>query len=80
MTALKCTSSAPKTGSGALHHLALTVTPHDQVRAADWFRRLGVACRFEDFPWIGWRGLFLSDPEGNRVELVTAVARPEAGA
>lgn len=65
-------------GPGALHHLALTVTPHDQARAADWFRRLGIACRFEEFPWIGWRGLFLSDPEGNVVELVAAVAPPAA--
>jgi catechol 2,3-dioxygenase-like lactoylglutathione lyase family enzyme len=65
----------------SLHHLALTVTPHDQARAADWFRRVGLSCRYEDFSWIGWRGLFTTDPEGNTVELVAATGRgPEVTA
>jgi catechol 2,3-dioxygenase-like lactoylglutathione lyase family enzyme len=62
-----------KTGAGAsLHHLALSLTPADQERAVAWYRRIGQAHRIEEFPWIGWRGVFTTDPEGNTVELVAA--------
>ena len=76
--ALVPAGGAARPGGGAPHHLALTVTPHDQARAADWFRRLGVACRFEDVPGLGRRGLFVADPEGNAVALVAAAGAPEA--
>ena len=32
--------------------------------------RLGLAVETTIFEWIGWRSLYISDPEGNTVELV----------
>ena len=39
----------------------------------DWLRWHGHAFDIGHFDWIGWRGVFLKDPEGNTVELVAAL-------
>ncbi|WP_316014815.1 VOC family protein [Roseobacter sp. HKCCA0434] len=66
------------TGTRAsLHHIALALTADDQQAACDWFDRTGRPYRVEEFDWIGWRGVFLSDPEGNTVELVAKVKEPQ---
>lgn len=57
-------------GRSSLHHLALTVGADEQQAAMDWYDRLGIVYQVQDFDWIGWRGVFTSDPEGNTVELV----------
>ncbi len=31
---------------------------------------IGQPYRVEHFGWVGWRGIFTDDPEGNTVELV----------
>lgn len=67
---------APETSRSTLHHLALVVTPEGQQTAHNWFETLGIASKYELFDWIGWRGLFVNDPEGNTVELVAAL-RPD---
>ncbi|TRD22102.1 VOC family protein [Palleronia caenipelagi] len=65
------TSDAPRTGAGSsLHHLALTVDHEAQENAMRWFSHHGIDYRVEVFDWIGWRGVFCLDPEGNTVELV----------
>lgn len=56
----------------SLHHLALTVGWEEQSAVISWYQRLGQPHRIEDFDWIGWRGVFTQDPEGNTVELVAA--------
>jgi catechol 2,3-dioxygenase-like lactoylglutathione lyase family enzyme len=62
---------APHGGSGSsLHHLALTVGRKEQDEVVRWYRRKGVEHHVEEFGWIGWRGVFASDPEGNTVEIV----------
>ena len=67
----------PEAGArSSLHHLALAVDAAEQQAAIDWFERLGLECRVEDFDWIGWRGVFTKDPEGNTVELVAKVDKP----
>ncbi len=64
---------APETGArSSLHHLALSLGREEQARAIDWYERIGQPYRVERFDWIGWRGLFTEDPEGNTVELVAA--------
>jgi catechol 2,3-dioxygenase-like lactoylglutathione lyase family enzyme len=57
----------------SLHHLALTVDAAEQDAVMAWYARNGLDCRVEDFAWIGWRGVFTTDPEGNTVELVARV-------
>ncbi|GAB5447044.1 VOC family protein [Gymnodinialimonas sp.] len=62
---------APETGAkSSLHHLALTISYEEQDAAMAWYDSLGKAYRVEHFGWVGWRGIFTEDPEGNTVELV----------
>ena len=70
-------AEAPFTGvRSSLHHLALTVDRDEQAAVMAWYDRLEQSYRVEDFDWIGWRGVFTSDPEGNTVELVAKVKDP----
>lgn len=60
----------PSPGKSSLHHLALTIDRSEQDAVIAWYKRLGLDYRVELFDWIGWRGVFTEDPEGNTVELV----------
>lgn len=65
------TTEAPITGArSALHHIALSLSAKDQDAAMAWYDAKGIDYRVEHFGWIGWRGVFTKDPEGNTVELV----------
>lgn len=66
-------------GCSSLHHLALSVRYTEQVDVIDWYERCGQDYRVEHFPWIGWRGIFTRDPEGNTVELVAYDASELSG-
>lgn len=67
----------PRAGlRSSLHHLALSLDWDQQEAAMAWYESLGQPYRVEHFDWIGWRGVFTEDPEGNTVELVAA--RPES--
>ena len=61
--------SAAGAGS-SLHHLALTLPFAQQDAVIDWYEKIGQPYQVETFGWVGWRGIFTSDPDGNRVELV----------
>jgi catechol 2,3-dioxygenase-like lactoylglutathione lyase family enzyme len=64
----------PTAGEGStLHHLALAISIEDQPAAQEWLTAHGHATWIEDFSWIGWRGLFTTDPDGNTVEFVAKV-------
>jgi catechol 2,3-dioxygenase-like lactoylglutathione lyase family enzyme len=56
--------------TSSLHHLALTVDRQEQDKAVEWYRNNGIEHKIQEFAWIGWRGVFTADPEGNTVELV----------
>jgi catechol 2,3-dioxygenase-like lactoylglutathione lyase family enzyme len=61
----------PATGPGSsLHHIALSLpwAEHEAVMA--WYEELGLEYHVEAFDWVGWRGVFTFDPDGNTVELV----------
>ena len=59
------------TGAGSsLHHIALSLPFQEQEAVLRWYDQLGQPYRVEQFSWIGWRGIFTEDPEGNTVELV----------
>ncbi|MCA0929431.1 VOC family protein [Ruegeria profundi] len=61
----------PETGAGSsLHHIALSLPFEEQEAVIRWYEKLGQPYRVERFDWIGWRGIFTEDPEGNTVELV----------
>lgn len=61
-------------GAGSsLHHIALSLPWDEQDAAKDWLEAQGLPARFQVFDWVGWRGLFTRDPDGNTVELVAAM-------
>lgn len=57
----------------SLHHFALGIAADDQLPAQAWLEAHGHPTRYQGFAWIGWRGLFTTDPDGNTVELVAYV-------
>ena len=61
----------PATGpESSLHHIALSLPFAEQDAVMRWYDKIGQPYRVERFGWIGWRGIFTQDPEGNTVELV----------
>jgi catechol 2,3-dioxygenase-like lactoylglutathione lyase family enzyme len=67
------TGGPPAAGGGSsLHHLALSLPWAEQDAAIAWLNAQGFPARVEHFDWIGWRGVFTADPDGNTVELVAA--------
>lgn len=61
----------PQSGqNSSLHHIALSLPFEAQDAVIAWYEKLGLVYRIEHFNWIGWRGIFTSDPDGNTVELV----------
>ncbi|MEW2918987.1 VOC family protein [Ruegeria sp. ANG10] len=64
-------ANKPTTGAGSsLHHIALSLPFAEQEAVMRWYDKIGQPYRVEQFGWIGWRGIFTEDPEGNTVELV----------
>ncbi len=62
---------SPATGaSSSLHHLAFSLPFGEQEAVMSWYEAEGLPYRVETFGWVGWRGVFTEDPEGNTVELV----------
>ncbi len=63
----------PVTGAqSSLHHIALSLSRAEQEKAIAHYEAIGQDYNLQVFDWIGWRGLFTTDPEGNTVELVAA--------
>ncbi len=66
------TATAPATGAASsLHHIALSLPFAEQEAVIAWYEKIQQPYRIETFGWIGWRGIFTHDPEGNTVELVS---------
>lgn len=64
-------ANPPKTGpASSLHHIAFTIPWDEQEAVIEWYKRLGRDYNVEHFDWVGWRGVFTFDPDGNTVELV----------
>ncbi len=61
----------PNTGpASSLHHIALSLPWEEQEAVIAWYEKLGRDYTVETFDWVGWRGIFTFDPDGNTVELV----------
>lgn len=73
VVALFADGEAPAAGAGSsLHHLALTVRPEELAPALEWYRAHGLEPTTAEHGWVGWRSVYVKDPEGNTVELVAA--------
>jgi len=62
----------PQVKPSMLHHLALSLNQTGQQFACKWFDTNTISYKVEAFDGIGWCGVFVSDPDGNIVELVSA--------
>ena len=56
--------------TSTLHHFALTVDYGKQDDLCAFLAARGIEYTVQEFPWIGWRGVFITDPGGNIVEFV----------
>ncbi len=64
-------SKPPLAGpQSSLHHIALSLPFEEQDSVMQWYERKGLSYTIEIFGWVGWRGVFAQDPDGNKVELV----------
>ncbi len=67
----RASQTPPATGPGSsLHHIALSLPWDEQEAVMAWYEKLGLTYNVETFDWVGWRGVFTFDPDGNTVELV----------
>jgi catechol 2,3-dioxygenase-like lactoylglutathione lyase family enzyme len=67
----KASEAPPETGpKSSLHHIALSLPWDEQDSVIIWYEKLGREYTIEAFEWVGWRGVFTFDPDGNTVELV----------
>jgi catechol-2,3-dioxygenase len=53
-----------------LHHFALEIPLGDHAAWKTRLEKHGLAVTTAEHPWVGWRSLYVADPEGNVVELV----------
>ncbi|MTI16414.1 VOC family protein [Rhodobacteraceae bacterium RKSG542] len=56
--------------TSSLHHLALRIPLEEQEALVSWYEANELEYHIETFDWIGSRGVFTQDPDGNTVELV----------
>ena len=56
--------------SSTLHHIALSLPVEQQDAVRAWYDHLAQDYTVQDFDWVGWRGIFTRDPDGNTIELV----------
>ena len=60
----------PAPSGSTLDHLAFAITPEDYDAEKARLEGLGQEVETAYHEWIGWRSLYVRDPEGNTVELV----------
>ena len=53
-----------------LHHIAFTISASDYETEKQRLRNLGLDVETGEHPWVHYRSLYITDPEGNVVEFV----------
>ena len=56
--------------STTLHHFALTIPLAEYDVALAYFEDRAIPVTTNTYPWIGWRSMYVRDPDDNVVELV----------
>lgn len=56
--------------TSTMDHLALEIDPADFAAEKERLEALGFQVVTAEHAWVHWRSLYVSDPEGNEVELV----------
>ena len=53
-----------------LHHIAFTISASDYEAEKQRLQNLGLDVETGEHPWVHYRSLYITDPEGNVVEFV----------
>ena len=53
-----------------LHHFAIEISRHSYESVVDYLVDRGLNPNKQTHPWIGWRSVYVSDPDDNTVEFV----------
>ncbi len=56
--------------TSTLHHFALEIALDDYADTLDYLTRQGLQPNTAVHGWIGWRSIYVSDPDGHTVEFV----------
>ncbi len=56
--------------TSTLHHVAFAISSSHYESERACLQQLGLEVRIAEHKWVQWRSLYVSDPEGNVVELV----------
>lgn len=56
--------------TSTLHHFALEISLDDYAGTLDYLTRQGLNPNTAVHGWIGWRSIYISDPDGHTVEFV----------
>ena len=62
--------SALNVTSSTLHHIAFTIALSDYEAEKERLQQLGLEVETQEHSWVHWKSLYVTDPEGNVVELV----------
>lgn len=62
--------SAPDAPTSTIDHIAFEIPLADFESELNRLRALGLEVETAEHAWVHWRSLYLTDPEGNQVELV----------
>ena len=62
--------STQPSGRSTLDHLAFEIDLADLYAEKKRFEQLGLHVAMAEHEWVRWRSLYVTDPEGNRVEMV----------
>ena len=58
-------------GTSTIDHIAFEIPLADFEAEVKRFEGLGLTVETAEHAWVHWRSLYVNDPEGNQVELVT---------
>ena len=62
--------SAPDAPTSTIDHIAFEIPLADFETELNRLRALGLEVETAEHAWVHWRSLYVTDPEGNQVELV----------
>jgi catechol-2,3-dioxygenase len=58
------------TATSTIDHIAFEIPLTDLADELERLKGLGLQVETAEHTWVHWRSLYVSDPEGNQVELV----------
>jgi catechol 2,3-dioxygenase len=64
------TWDGPETRLSTLHHFAIEISRDHYNEVLEYLTEQGLETNIAIHPWIGWRSIYISDPDDHTVEFV----------